>query len=75
MVPIILDSARKRGHADEDMLHAWRNAFRVFEQADEMTMFVGGDRTGRIPEVGVVTADDGTAFIAHCMDARDKYLR
>lgn len=35
MEPVILDSARKHGIADEDMLHAYRNA--VFVVIDDDT--------------------------------------
>lgn len=73
--PIILPSAQKWGVADEDMLHAWRNAFRIIEQDDGMTIYVGGGRSAKILEVGVLTAIDGTQLIAHAMPARDKYLR
>jgi hypothetical protein len=29
--PVILDSGRKHGIADDDMLHAYRNPIRVFD--------------------------------------------
>jgi hypothetical protein len=73
--PIILPSARKRGIADEDILHAWRSPSRVFEQDDDMIMYIGATPSGGLLEVGVVIAGDGTQLIAHAMPARDKYLR
>jgi hypothetical protein len=38
-------------------------------------MLVGGDRSGRAIEVGVVTSDDGIEFVVHAMAARSKFLR
>lgn len=75
--PIILPSARKHGVADEDMLHAYRNTMRVFEQADGMTMIVGPARDGALLEVGLLIAHDFEGvLIAHAMNpARKKYLR
>lgn len=75
--PRIIESARKRGFSDADLLHVYRNPFRVIEQDDGMTMLIGYGASGADPllEVGVVTADDGTQFIAHAMKARPKYLR
>ena len=76
MQPIILPAARKRGIADEDLLHAIRNAVRVFEQDDDMTMHIGPDRSGNLLEVGTIQATDFDAtLVAHAMPARDKYLR
>ena len=74
MDPVILGSARKHGIDDDDILHAYRHPTRVFE-IDDLTMLVGGDRSGRLLEVGVVTSDDGIEFIVHAMPARSKFLR
>ena len=38
-------------------------------------MLIGGDRSGRPIEVGVVTSDDGIEFIVHAIAARSKFLR
>lgn len=69
-------SARKHGCADEDILHAYRQAIRVWPDADDdMDMLVGPVRSAvEMLEVGVVTASDGTAVIVHAMKARPKYL-
>ena len=48
----IIDSARKRGFADEDMLHAVRNVIRTEEQDDDLTMFIGPARDNTMLEVG-----------------------
>jgi len=34
MDPVILESVRKHGVSDADMLHAYRNAIRVFDLDD-----------------------------------------
>jgi hypothetical protein len=44
------------------MLHALRNAVRVSEQDDDMTMLVGPARDGALLEVGVVVAADFDGF-------------
>jgi GNAT superfamily N-acetyltransferase len=69
----IRPSARRHGISDEDMRHAVEHAIRVVPVGD-VDMFIGGDRTGRLLEVGVVYEDDG-ARIIHAMPARDKFLR
>ena len=67
-------SARKRGVADEDMLHALRNALAAFETDDPaVTMFIGPSRSARILEFGVVVDAEGVAII-HAMEARPKFL-
>jgi hypothetical protein len=71
--PVILDSARKHGLTDDDMLHAYRNPIRVFE-VDDLTMLIGPDHATRLLEIGVASAE-GIEFIVHAMPARDKYLR
>lgn len=53
--PIILESAHRHGVADDDMLHALRFAIDHVRQADDMVMFIGPDRAGRLIEVGVGT--------------------
>lgn len=73
MDPVVLDSARKHGVDDPDMLHAYRYPVRVFE-LDGLTMLVGADEAGRLLEVGVVVGD-GVPFIVHAMRAREQFLR
>lgn len=74
---IVTASARKRGINDDDMLHAVRNAIRVFEQDDDMIMHIGPARDGQLLEVGSIAASDypGMTLIVHAMPARPKYLR
>ncbi len=73
MDPVILDSARKHGIADDDMLHAYRNPTRVF-MLDDLIMLIGRDARGRLVEVGVISAE-GMDLIVHAMTARQKFLR
>ena len=72
MDPAILESARKHGIADEDMLHAYRNAVQVFD-LDDLTMLIGPDRAAGLLEVGIARAE-GIDFIVHAMAARPKFL-
>ena len=73
--PLILDSARRHGVSDEDILHAMRFPVRHFVQDDSMTMFIGADKTGILVEVGVIEWH-GVIAVAHAMrPARSKYLR
>lgn len=73
MDPVIVASARRHGVEDDDMLHAYRNPVRVF-RLDDLVMLIGADRTGRLVEVGVVSAE-GIELIVHAMPAREKFLR
>ena len=73
MDPVILESARKHGISDADMLHAYRNPIRVFAM-DDLAMLIGADEAGRLLEVGVVEAE-GLEFIVHAMPARQRFLR
>lgn len=71
---VIIDSARKRGYADEDLLRVIAKAIRVIVQSDGMTMYIGPDRAGRIMEVGTIQRN-GREIVAHAMyPAREKYL-
>jgi hypothetical protein len=73
MDPVILDSARKQGFEDEEMLHAYRNPIRVFDLGD-LVMVIGADQNGRLLEIGVADGED-IEFIVHAMSARPTLLR
>jgi hypothetical protein len=73
MDPVVLESARKHGISDDDMLHAYRNPIRVFV-LDDLVMLIGGDEAGRLLEVGVAEAE-GLEFIVHAMPARQRFMR
>jgi hypothetical protein len=70
----ILWTANRHGINDSDIRHAIRNAVRVVEQDDGMTMYIGPARSGSVLEVGVVEKY-GARTIVHAMPARRKYLR
>lgn len=72
MDPVILQSARKHGVGDDDMLHAYRNPIRVFD-VDDMAMLIGPDQAARLLEIGVASAE-GIDFIVHAMAARPRFL-
>jgi hypothetical protein len=60
--------------SEDDMLHAYRNAVRVIEQADGMTMYIGAARPGApMLEIGVIVWYEMDAIV-HAMIARPKYL-
>ncbi|RZU31760.1 hypothetical protein [Blastococcus saxobsidens] len=72
----ILATARKHGVADDDILHALRNAVVDYpHQGDhELTMAVGPARNGvTMVEVGYLTSEDGLLVVIHAMRARRKY--
>jgi len=73
MDPVVLESARKHGTSDADMLHAYRHPIRVFVM-DDFVMLVGGNEAGRLLEIGVAEAE-GLEFIVHAMPARQRFLR
>jgi hypothetical protein len=72
--PRIVDSARKHGVSDENILHAFNNPILVEDLDEKMTMFIGPDQAGNLYEIGVVSTDEGP-IVVHAMKARPKYLR
>ena len=73
MKPGILASARKHGIADEDMLHALRNAI-IEVLDDDIVMTIGPNRHGNLIEVAIIKSGNNYLII-HAMQAREKYLR
>jgi hypothetical protein len=69
VVTVIKDSARKRGHSEEDIRHALTNAIRVWPM-DGYDIVIGPLADGSLIEVGV--NPDGDIF--HAMKARTKFL-
>ena len=73
---MLVDSARRHGLVDEDILHAFRNPMRTFLVSEDMTMVIGADSAGRLLEVGVVESrDEPGLVIVHAMEARDQFLK
>ena len=71
---VILSSARKHGVADEDVLHAIRNAMYSTAQDDGVTMLVGLARDAELIEVGVEQVDDLTLVLHAYRPARAEFL-
>lgn len=69
---MILDSARRHGVADDDMMHAYRNPIRVLA-LDDLTMLIGPSVSATLLEIGVADAE-GIDFIVHAMVARPRFL-
>ena len=72
MDPVVLNSARKHGVSDDDMLHVYRNPIRFFDLED-LVILIGPDRSARLIEIGVARSE-GIEFIVHAMAARAKFL-
>jgi len=61
--PIILDSARKRGIPDDDILHALRNHVRTFGLDEGITMVIGPSRDAQLLEIGLVESSEGDLLV------------
>lgn len=57
------------------MVHALQYAFAQFDLDEAFVMYIGGDRSGNLLEIGTVEADDGRILIVHAMNARSRFLR
>ncbi len=69
-----MESARKYGVSDEDILHAYANPIRVFDLDEGFTLVIGANPAAILLKVGVI--EGGTAPVAvHAMRARNKVLR
>jgi hypothetical protein len=74
--PVIVDSARKHGITDEDILHALRNYIRVLAEDERgFSMVIGPAYDAQLLEVGVVESTDGDLLVIHAMVARRKFLK
>ncbi|WP_419913949.1 hypothetical protein [Candidatus Poriferisodalis sp.] len=74
MDPVIAHSARQHGVTDDQMLHVYRNPIHV-HVLGELDMLIGGDQSGRLLEVGVMTdVELGIDVIVHAMLARRRFL-
>jgi hypothetical protein len=67
------EPARQHGVADEDMLHAVRNAVRIARD-DEFTMLIGPARDGQLLETGVLEFEGDDPVIIHAMPVRPTLL-
>lgn len=72
--PLIVDSARKHGIADDDIIHAFNHPIR-YEDIDEgFVMIIGPTWSAQLIEIGFIDTDHGPVIV-HAMAARRKYLR
>lgn len=71
---MIAASAKRHGITDDAMADAFNHPILVDELDDGFTMFVGGDQSGNLLEIGVIDSQDGPTII-HAMPARPNYLR
>ncbi len=74
MEPLIIDSARKHGVADEDILHAFNHPMRYQDLDEGFVLVIGPTRSGQLIELGFVDTEEGPVIV-HAMQARRKYLR
>jgi hypothetical protein len=73
-VVLIVDSARKHGIADEDVLHAFDHPVSYEDLDDGFVMVIGPTSSAQLVELGVLDTDHGPVIV-HAMTARRKYLR
>ena len=71
----IVQSARKHGFDDADVLHAYENAIRIVEyeyNGEERVLVIGADRTGRLLELVAVPVGEPNRII-HADALRPKF--
>ena len=67
--PVVLNSARKHGVPDGDLLHAYRHPIRVFE-LDDLTMLIGATPSGPFLELGIAWRLASSSSCTPCPPAR-----
>lgn len=72
--PLIIDSARKHGITDDDMLDAFNHSMRYRDLDDGFVLMIGTPRSAQLLEIGYVERTDGPVIV-HAMPAPRKYLR
>jgi hypothetical protein len=72
--PLIVDSARKLGIADEDLLHAVNHPVSYEELDDGFVMIIGPAHSAQLVELGALDTDHGPVIV-RAMTARRKCLR
>jgi hypothetical protein len=75
-VPVILESARKHGKTNDDILHAWNNALGFYDiEADHeppKSLAIGPDLAGNLLEVIYLELERADVVI-HAMTLQPKY--
>jgi hypothetical protein len=76
-VPVILESARKHGKTDEDILHAWENALGFYDiephHNPPKSLAIGPDPAGNLLEIIYLVLEQADVII-HAMTLQTKYL-
>ncbi len=67
------EPARKHGVADEDILHAIRNAMRRIDMGQDLTMLIGPASDGRLLELGVLDIVGDDPVVIHAMALRPRF--
>ena len=72
----IIDSARKYGISDEDILYAISHAIEVIQIDDkpEKLLYIGFDQSLRVLEVITVLKVNGEEIVIHAMKATQKII-
>jgi hypothetical protein len=72
----IIDSARKHGISDEDILYVISHAIEVIQinEEPEKLLYIGFDRSLRVLEVITVLKVNGEEIVIHAMKATQKVL-
>ena len=72
----IIDSARKHGISDEDILYVISHALEVIviDDEPEKILYIGFDRSLRILEVITVLKVNGEEIVIHAMKATQKVI-
>ena len=68
-------TAQKHGIADDDILHATRNAMAIDRQDDDTVLHLGAARNGELLEVSTILREDGTELVIHAMAMRRSYQK
>ena len=68
-------SARKHGIADEDIEHAMRNALAIYDQDEDIRLYLGPARSADLLEIVTVVRDEGSELAIHAMKMRPGYAR
>jgi uncharacterized DUF497 family protein len=71
----IVQSARKHGVDDADIVHAYENAIRIVEyeyNGEDRVLVIGSDRTGRLLELVAVPVGEPNRII-HADALRSKF--
>jgi hypothetical protein len=70
----IVDSARKHGISDDDIIHAVRHQIRAIRPSVDRMFLIGADRNGQLLEIVMLDAtDEDPPCVIHAMKLRPKF--